>query len=340
MRQNAFKTILPTLLVLMIATGIVAAQDEPSEPQTRSITSDDFSKRPREGLGRPGRSGPRAGGTTTTKKTAVPYKFVRKDKSSIRWKAAPKVPVVKPQPKGPTVTTDIGVTIWKLRPPRPSDSGVKLPVKTDDARQEMWTPERVSVDTAFRAGDRIRMAVESPSTGYVYIINSEMNANGSLGPPRLIFPDPVSQSNKVDPGILVDVPDHRDELPYFRLKANSGDYAGELIAIVVTAKPLPFEVDGEQHILNIDTVLDLDAGLDFEVFARTDAGDKVFSHAEAGAACGSKTRDLVREKAGPNPCGEKTRELTRDEPQPQAVYRVKTYQGRPAVAILRLTAQN
>lgn len=325
------------LLVCVSGSHAVYAQDE---PRTRSITSDDFSKRPKEGAGRPGRPGPQSADAAEPRKKPVTYKFVRKDKSAVRWSAAnPKAKTSAASVKAPTVTTDIGVTIWKLRPPRAGDSGVKLPVWLKEVqRTEMWTPERVSVDAAFRSGDRIRMAVEPPSQGFLYIINSEMKADGSLGAPRLIFPDPIDQYNGVGPGMLVDIPDQNEDVPYFLLNPTTATYGGELVAIVITAKPVAFHLDKEQNILNLDEVLELGPGLDLEVFGRTDTNDNIFSQAEAAAACGSKSRELVRENASSRPCGTRSRQLTRDEPQPQAVYRVKTYAGRPAVAIIRLAA--
>lgn len=322
-------------LVGVSAGHAVYAQDV---PPTRSITSDDFSKRPKEAAGRPGR--PQAAGASATRKRPVAYKFVRRDKSAVRWTAGnPKARPNAAPVKASTVTTDIGVTIWKLRPARAGDSGVKLPVLlTDVGRTEMWTPERVAADAAFRQGDKIRMAVESPTKGFLYIINSEMKAGGSLGPPLLIFPNPMGQDNGVGPGMLVDVPDQKDDWPYFSMRSTSSEYGGELVAIVVSPKPIAFRLDTKQYILNLNDVLDLGTDLDFEVFGRTDTDDSIFSQAEAAAACGSRSRELVREKAPTKPCGTASRQLTRDEPQPQSVYRVKTYAGRPAVAIIRLAA--
>lgn len=327
--QIIMKQLIGLLLLVLVAlvfTMSIVAQ----EPQTRSITSEDFTrKRPVPGV--VGEKRPNA--------KPVTYKFVRKDKNMIRWKVRSKTKTPKPRQDLPIAISDIGVTIWKMRRPLRADLGTKLPVKVKGTI-EMWTAERVSVNSTFRAGDKIRIGIESPTAGYLYVINSELGADGSFGEPFLIFPSPVEQYNWVGPGMLVDIPDQHGPNPYFNMSPNRHNYAGELLAVVISPEPLKFSVDLKGKILDLENVLELEATFDVEVFSRTDNKNKVYSKSESDAACGSASRQLERESSGQTPCGVASRELTRDEPPPQSIYRVKKYQGRPAIVFIRLNARN
>ena len=215
-------------------------------------------------------------------------------------------------------------------------TGVKLPVLVNNS-DEMWSSVRVDPLSGFNAGDRIRLAVESPIKGFLYVINSEIRSNGTFGEPRLIFPDSLAQYNSVTPGMLVDIPDQNEPHPYFKLDPKQGNYAGEFIAVIVSPIKLNFQLGEKGKILNLGNIIDL--SVDIQLFASTDTTEQVYTQAEAKAACGSKARDLVREDEKQTSCT-KTRDLTRDEPPPQTIYRVNTYSDRPAVALIELKTQN
>jgi len=214
------------------------------------------------------------------------------------------------------------IAIWKLRPPLRAEAGFKLPVKVSGSVQ-MWTAERVSTDSVFRSGDRIRLAVESPVRGYLYVINSELGSDGSMGHPHLIFPETAAQDNSVVPGMLVDIPDQRDELPYLVMNPKKLNYTDEGLAIVISPIRLKIKTDGTGKIESLDDLDDITINADAEIFVRTDQRDKVYSNAESQSTCGARSRQLTREKTAEQPCGAATRQLTREEPLPQTIYRVK-----------------
>lgn len=322
-------TIAIHLVIFFLATTSVTAQ------QTRSITSDDFaSQRPASA-----KTGRTAVGNRNRRPARATYKFVRKGTPPVRWSAKAKSTKSRVPPPASTKISEIGVTIWKMRPALRADAGFKLPVKVSGAVQ-MWTAERVNTDTQFRAGDRIRLAVESPVSGYLYVINSEIGSDGSLGTPHLIFPETAAQDNSVVPGMLVDIPDQREELPYFVMNPKKDNYAGEAIAIIISPTPLRIKSDSKGKIEDVENLDELIPNAEAEVFIRTDVRDKIYSNAESQSACGAKTRQLEREKAATQPCGTATRQLTREEPLPQTIYRVKTSSGQPAVALIELRTGN
>lgn len=337
--KNHLKHILLFGGFFILSVSAAFGQDD---TQTRSITSDDFaSQRPS------GKAGSAASGlkrNNPPKKQTPPratYKYVRLDKNISRRKNFQRKSKVKPSNAAnkPEKVSEVGVTVWKLRPSRSSDNGYKLPVLVNDIRQ-LWTAERVNLETGFQAGDRVRLAIESSDAGYLYVIDSEIYSDGSFGAPFLIFPASTGEDNSVKPGLLVDIPDQTEDLPYFVISPKKDNYAGELLTVIISSKPLTnIKTERDGRIKNLDELIDLEIDAESEIYSRTDNQDKIYAQAEAEAACGAKMRQLTREGATANPCGTKTRQLTREEPLPQTIYRVKTVAGQPSVAFVKLNVR-
>jgi hypothetical protein len=313
---------LPIAAVLFISTALA------QEAKTRSITSDDFSSQ------RPSAS------KDTKKPSRASARRASYRYSTKQSKVARRTPGASAQKKTagqPTNVTEIGVTIWRLRPPLRGETGPKLRVKIKGSPDEMWTAERVGTDTVFRKGDRVRIAIESSVSGYLYVINSELYSTGRVGRPLLIFPLYEDEDNSVEPGMLIDIPDKAENYPYFKLDPEEANYAGELLTFIVSPEPLTkLKVDNEGYVKDIGYLSDVEEDSEVEVFSRTDVKDKLYTAAEAEAGCGAKTRELGRGKPSAKPCGANTRQLTREEPLPQSIYRIKSITGRPVVAIVSL----
>jgi hypothetical protein len=310
--------------VILFSLSAISAQDG---PQTRSITSDDFNNQ------RPANKNLNNKLPKTSLRRAT-YKFVSRNKKVVRRQSVRSKPqnIAKAEK-----VYDVGVTMWKLRPPRDTDQGYQLPVLVNNVRQ-LWTAERVDADTLFHAGDRVRLAIESSISGYLYIINSELFSDGSVGDPFLIFPETEKDDNSVQPGLLVDIPDQREDLPYFLIKnPKNSNYQGELLTVIISPDPLKsFRMGKDGKIKNLEDLIDLENNTAAEIYNRNDSLDKIYSKAEAESACGAKSRQLTREKSAQKPCGEKTRQLTREEPLPQTIYRVKAATDQPLVVLVRI----
>ena len=142
-------------------------------------------------------------------------------------------------PEVDTAGEVLGVTIWRLRQSTASDPRESRLLLQDDnsSATSEWTPERVEAETVFRAGESIRLSVESPRGGYLYVIDREQYADGTTSDPYLIFPTLRIRGgdNAVSPGKVVELPDG----PAFRLRAMRPDYSGELLTLLVTSEPLP-----------------------------------------------------------------------------------------------------
>jgi len=141
--------------------------------------------------------------------------------------ATPNVPVNNVAPE-----TVVGMTLWRLRPPRRADSGERLIVH-DDAT--VWVPERISATTRLGQGDRLRISVEAVRAGFVYIIDREQYADGSLGDPYLIFPTKRTGAgdNQVAIGRLLDIPAQDDSPPFFVMKKSRADHVAEVLSVIV-----------------------------------------------------------------------------------------------------------
>lgn len=158
--------------------------------------------------------------SSTTKKSTNPRRAYRN--------ATPNVPVNNVAPE-----TVVGMTLWRLRPPRRADSGERLIVHEDNTE---WMPERISATTRLGQGDRIRISVEAVRAGFVYIVDREQYADGSLGEPYLIFPTKRTGGgdNEVAIGRLLDIPAQDDSPPFFVMRKSRADHVAEVMSVIVT----------------------------------------------------------------------------------------------------------
>jgi hypothetical protein len=181
----------------------------------------------------------------------------------------------------------LGVTIWKLQP--------------DRNRQLERTSKRVEADTTFHEGDLLRLSIESPRPGYLYVINRDWFTDGSIGETNLIFPV-RGEDNRLKAGKLIDIPT-QSEAP-FRATPKPNQ-TGERLTIIVTSSPL--ELPLSKNPLPItDTQL-----LDWET--RWSAmSDRYEMNDGAG-----QTRTIQEEQAAAT---WRSRQLTRDDPGPQTIY--------------------
>ena len=101
----------------------------------------------------------------------------------------------------------LGLTVWRLRPATAADTGARIIVQREDETIEL-IPERLSANAPLHIGERIRFSFESPQEGYLYVIDREQFADGSLGEPLLIFPTTRTRNgdNQVAAGKLVEIP--------------------------------------------------------------------------------------------------------------------------------------
>ena len=195
-------------LFLILTSSLSTAAQQPSEP-TRSLWDTAYIDQ---------------GNKSATK---------RSSKRSYRI-VTPQVPVV-----GVAPNSVIGITLWRLRPSRKTDTGERL-ITHDGPASIEWLPERVSSTGKLSEGDRIRISIEAARSGYLYVIDQEEYADGSKGEPYLIFPTKrtLGGDNSVQVGHVIEIPAQDDNPPYFTLKRSRADNVGENVIVLVTPTPI------------------------------------------------------------------------------------------------------
>jgi hypothetical protein len=208
----------------------------------------------------------------------------------------------------------IGLTIWRLRPSRTADDReARLLLEEASSKELEWTPERVEADTIFASGERVRLGVESPRDGYLYVIDREQYRDGSVSDPYLIFPSLNNRdgANSVAAGKLIELPGRS---AVFRLDPLRPDYAGEVLTIVVTPEPLKDVKPGTGPVkLNSETVAKWESQweVDFERFEMVGGAGKSYTKAEKEAG------------------QDGSRSLTQNDAMPQTLYQVNVKSGAP-----------
>src|SRR6516162_10063382 len=124
---------------------------------------------------------------TTAYRRATPKKPETSSQASLS--PTPTNPATQNQPAEQADGEMIGLTIWRLRPPRAADNReARLLLEEVSSKEVEWTPERVEADTIFASGERVRLGIESPRDGYLYVIDREQYTDGAVSDPYLIFP--------------------------------------------------------------------------------------------------------------------------------------------------------
>ena len=220
----------------------------------------------------------------------------------------------KPAAAGDTFT-QLGLTIWRLCQAVARDAGTRIIVQGESQTAE-WVPERMEADSPLRIGDRIRFSFESPQTGYLYVIDREQYADGTLGDPFLIFPTTRTRSgnNQVTAGRLIEIPAQDDRPNFFSLRQTRMDQVGEHLTVIVSSQPLKELTVTDQALkLSVEQV----SRWEKEWGAQTERFEMV----------GGKGKAWTKEEQAAG--ADKTRSLTQQDPGPQTIYRVATRPGQP-----------
>jgi hypothetical protein len=209
----------------------------------------------------------------------------------------------------PPATEEIGVTVWRLRPARDNDVGGRVLV-LDGLKQTQYTPERIEASTPLNVGDRVRITVESPRPGFLYIIDREQYVDGSFGDPMVIFPTLKTRGgdNRVMPGKLIDIPAQEDQYSYFTAQpaGSRRDQVAEVLTVILAPSPLPVTI-GDQPLKVLPS--------------QVSEWDKLWGGL-------TETLELIGGAGRPWTAEEKAasaangRQLTQGGPPPQTVYRV------------------
>lgn len=241
----------------------------------RAIVSDDFTNK------RPKSNNP----TKRTQKHPRTYKLAS-------------VPMARAKANSSFETLQVGITIWKLQSASTAHSN-----RESSRGQYEWIGRRVEADTQFQAGDRLRLSIESPRPGFLYVIDRDWFSDGSSGETNLIFPV-RGDDNRLYAGRLIDIP-AEDQKPF---RANpKPNQVGELLTIIVTSSPLPLAISSEP--------LRISSGQLLEWNRRWNSWTERFEMDDGPG----QSRTIEEQRAASR---KGMRQLTRDDPAPQTIYLV------------------
>jgi hypothetical protein len=212
----------------------------------------------------------------------------------------------------------IGVTLWRLRPAKSAENQGARILEHQGAKSAEWTAERIEADARLNEGERLRVSIESPSTGYLYVIDQEQYADGSLGDAYSIFPTARTRGgdNTVIAGRVIEFPAQEDNPPYFTLARSRPDHVGELLILIVSPQRVTeLAVSSEPVKVAAERVAqwEKDWGGRAEQF-----------ELEGGAG-------LPYTKAEKTAGGDGSRMLTQGDPLPQTILRMNAKPGAPVL---------
>ena len=221
-------------------------------------------------------------------------------------------------PSAPAGAVQLGLTLWRLRPAAATDDGARLLVQ--DATAGLMA-ERIDMGTPLAIGDRVRLTVESPAPGALYVIDREVYRDGTMSDPYLIFPTSRTRQgdNAVRPGRLVDIPDQQDRPNYFSVRPSRPGQTGELLTFIVSPRRLDNLTIGSDPLkLPNQTVADWTKSWSAPVqqFVQ-EGGARLWTTQEKAAAGGARL-------------------LTQDDPAPQTIFRVAAKKGAPVLVNVQL----
>lgn len=234
----------------------------------------------------------------------------------------------------------VGITIWRLRPSEEAEKLAQVKDKDETARilvvrkgkKTPFTPERVEASTAFTAGQMLRLSIEIPRSGYLYVLDREQYDDNSMSEPYLIYPiDPTKDDNKVEAGRVIEIPSGTDE-PFFEVQPLKGDnpkpQVAEVLTVLVTPTPLdklPKPVRDDQG--NYEPIqlpkADVERweklwGTQVEQLELEGGAGQFYTRSEQAAGMDKKKR------------------LTQEDPLPQTLFRVAARPGKPLLVKLPL----
>jgi hypothetical protein len=309
------KTLIAALSLMLGAMGLLLgspdshAQQEPTqEGASRQIVLEEFMR------ARPAKSAETSVAVSNSKarsRTRASSALNRLKRTTYRRARGALTSASSKRPgSNPAGSEELGLTLWRLRPSRQNDSGARLLVM--ESSQTEWTPERIEADTPLKVSERVRISVESPRAGYLYVVDREQYADGSLSDAYLIFPTTRTRNgdNQVRPGKLIDIPAQEDNPNYFTLvpSPSRSDQVAEVLSFIVTSKPLenlpisekPLKVS-KSDIAKWEKIWSSEV----ERLEMNGGAGRAWTNEEKAASATSSSRLL-----------------TQEEPAPQTVYRI------------------
>jgi hypothetical protein len=145
----------------------------------------------------------------------------------------------------PISSQKVGITIWRIRQVQRGYTGARILWHPDQANVAVeYQAERIQGDPVLAYGDKVRLGIESPRDGYLYVFDRELYDDGSLSAAYLIFPTTRLNegNNRIRANRPIEMPSLTDNPFYFEAKKIGLDprkrLVGEVLSIAITDKPI------------------------------------------------------------------------------------------------------
>lgn len=290
------------ILLVVFSTGMLVSFQLISfaalpQGTSRKIVSDDFTKNRKQTASVESRS-KASPGQSSNKTPSKPRK-----QRTYRLASSSRLPISQT-----SAIAQLGITIWKVRRAKVNDTGARMLVR-EKGKSAEWVPERVEADATFREGDHLRLSIESPRAGYLYVVDRDLFKDGTTGDAKLIYPwtDMRGGDNQVSPGKLVDIPAQEDDPNYFKASPSGPDQVGEVLTIIVTKSQLDLPISDEPIQIS---------NAELAKWEKMWGGESERFEMEGGA--GEAWTEQEKQAAAKK----NTRQLTRNDPAPQTIYRL------------------
>ena len=224
----------------------------------------------------------------------------------------------------PGIASDLlGITLWRMRPAGSGDDTQARLLDHEGDSETALVGERVSSETKFKEGQKVRLSIESARNGYLYVIDREQYADGTFSDPYLIFPTLRINNgdNAVTAGRLVELPDQNDRPFYFKMKRSRTDQIGEVLTMFVTSKPIS-DLQLTRRPLKLTP----------QQFAEWEQASKAPTKRVEVVKLAGTTYTRAEMSAG----ARSTTVLARQDPPPQTIYRISAKPGDPVLITLTL----
>jgi hypothetical protein len=253
-------TVLALLMGLAVLTGFsstVTAQEQGGSPEGRHLCPVEAI---RNGVCDPNPNRSKPGPSSTTQRKQPQYKRVAKQTTTVakcnvrvqqtiavkvQTMCGPAAPTTSQKPDLPLTSQRVGVTIWRLRPVRPAYQGARILSHPEPSKPAVeYQAERIQGDPVLSYGEKVRLGIESPRDGYLYVFDRELYQDGSLSESYMIFPTTRLRDgdNRIKANRPVELPSLSDDPVYFEAKKIGLDpkktLVGEILSIAITDKPI------------------------------------------------------------------------------------------------------
>lgn len=181
----------------------------------------------------------------TDKVTPTEFAQNRALQKGFRKRVTRKVHTSKAAPEKLTVfdeeVASLGVTIWKLRRSTQDDIYRITDIIGTEGNADM-TPERLTGKPIVEEGGLVRLSLEVPTAGYLYVFDREQYGDSSYGAPYLIYPlkgiNGLEDNNLVEPTQQVYLPRQKESYCFRFSHGKEKKIVAEVLTILVIPQPL------------------------------------------------------------------------------------------------------